>query len=80
VQAPFCVHPKTGKVCVPIEPEHVWEFDPDGGPTVSHLIKQLETAPPPEPADQVLPIAFLHYVKHSALYSTTLTMAPSGIN
>lgn len=27
-QAPFCVHPKTGKVCVPIDPDVAWEFDP----------------------------------------------------
>ena len=27
-QAPFCVHPKTGKVCVPIDPDAAWEFDP----------------------------------------------------
>ena len=29
-QAPFCVHPKTGKVCVPIDPDTAWEFDPGG--------------------------------------------------
>jgi len=41
VQAPFCVHPKTGKVCVPIEPSAAWEFDPDGVPTVQQLCQQL---------------------------------------
>ena len=28
-QAPFCVHPKTGKVCVPLDVAEVWDFDPD---------------------------------------------------
>ena len=41
VQAPFCVHPKTGKVCVPIDPESAWEFDPDCVCTVGGLLNQL---------------------------------------
>ena len=28
LQAPFCVHPKTGRVCVPIDPEKAEDFDP----------------------------------------------------
>lgn len=42
-QAPFCVHPKTGKVCVPIDPEHAWEFDPDTVCTVGGLLNQLNS-------------------------------------
>ncbi len=41
LQAPFCVHPKTGKVCVPLEPSAADEFDPDGVPTVHSLMRQL---------------------------------------
>ena len=41
VQAPFCVHPKTGKVCVPIDPEAAWDFDPDNVPTVQQLVQEL---------------------------------------
>jgi hypothetical protein len=44
-QAPFCVHPKTGKVCVPIQPQAVWEFDPDAVPTVQELVDQLQEVP-----------------------------------
>jgi hypothetical protein len=40
-QAPFCVHPKTGKVCVPIDPEQAWQFDPDAVPTVQQLVQEL---------------------------------------
>jgi DNA primase small subunit len=32
LKAPFCIHPKTGKVCVPIDPEKVDDFDPEKVP------------------------------------------------
>jgi DNA primase small subunit len=38
LKAPFCVHPKTGKVCVPFAAEEAAGFDPDGVPTVSDLV------------------------------------------
>jgi DNA primase small subunit len=41
LKAPFCVHPKTGKVCVPIDPARAWEFDPDGVCTVGQLLNEL---------------------------------------
>lgn len=41
LQAPFCVHPKTGKVCVPIDPAAAWDFDPETVPTVQQLVKEL---------------------------------------
>jgi len=41
MQAPFCVHPKTGKVCVPIDPAEAWDFDPDNVPTVQQLVQEL---------------------------------------
>lgn len=28
LKAPFCVHPKTGRLCVPIDPARAEEFDP----------------------------------------------------
>jgi DNA primase small subunit len=28
LKAPFCVHPKTGRVCVPINPALADDFDP----------------------------------------------------
>ncbi len=44
-QAPFCVHPKTGKVCVPLDPKAVDNFDPvDGVPTVTSLLGELSAA------------------------------------
>ena len=43
-QAPFCVHPKTGKVCVPLDPAAVDGFDPDDVPTVTSLLGELAAA------------------------------------
>lgn len=41
LQAPFCVHPKTGKVCVPISVESAHDFNPDDIPTLSELVTGL---------------------------------------
>ena len=40
LKAPFCVHPKTGRVCVPIDPTRVDAFDPTAVPTVALLTEQ----------------------------------------
>ena len=40
LKAPFCVHPKTGKVCVPFDPAAAADFDPDGVPTVAQLLEE----------------------------------------
>ncbi|KAH9174905.1 prim-pol domain-containing protein [Lactarius sanguifluus] len=42
LKAPFCVHPKTGRICVPIDPEKIDEFDPDLVPTVGQLLRELD--------------------------------------
>ncbi|XWS50076.1 hypothetical protein CRYUN_Cryun12cG0057200 [Craigia yunnanensis] len=41
LKAPFCVHPKTGRVCVPIDPNNCDEFDPTTVPTLSQLLEEL---------------------------------------
>ncbi|KAK2664267.1 hypothetical protein Ddye_002841 [Dipteronia dyeriana] len=43
LKAPFCVHPKTGRVCIPIDPETCEEFDPTEVPTLSGLLQELNT-------------------------------------
>ncbi|MEW5303546.1 MAG: hypothetical protein WDW36_006227 [Sanguina aurantia] len=45
LKAPFCVHPKTGKVCIPFDPEHVEDFNPCTVPTVKSLLAQLPRNP-----------------------------------
>lgn len=46
LKSPFCVHPKTGRVCVPIDPETCDDFDPRTVPSLSQLIKQINENPP----------------------------------
>ncbi|KAH7910116.1 prim-pol domain-containing protein [Hygrophoropsis aurantiaca] len=42
LKAPFCVHPKTGRVCVPVDPLHVDDFNPVTVPTVSGLLREMD--------------------------------------
>ena len=42
LKSPFCVHPKTGRVCVPIEVEKIENFDPFAVPTLPVLMKELD--------------------------------------
>jgi len=42
LKAPFCVHPATGRVCVPIDPTKVSDFDPEKVPTVGQLLRELD--------------------------------------
>ncbi|KAI9093802.1 hypothetical protein DFS34DRAFT_643475 [Phlyctochytrium arcticum] len=39
LKAPFCVHPKTGRVCVPINPATCESFDPIGSVGVEELVE-----------------------------------------
>ncbi|KAH7513761.1 hypothetical protein FEM48_Zijuj11G0015800 [Ziziphus jujuba var. spinosa] len=41
LKAPFCVHPKTGRVCVPIDPNECEEFNPTTVPTLATLLEEL---------------------------------------
>jgi DNA primase small subunit len=42
LKSPFCVHPKTGRVCVPIEADKVDEFDPFAVPTLPQLMQEID--------------------------------------
>ena len=41
LKSPFAVHPKTGRVCVPINPKQAEKFDPFIVPTVRQLDEEL---------------------------------------
>ncbi|CAG8698462.1 15730_t:CDS:10 [Cetraspora pellucida] len=41
LKGPFCAHPKTGRICVPIQPEDCENFDPFKVPTVSSIYHEL---------------------------------------
>ncbi|CAI5533209.1 unnamed protein product [Closterium sp. Naga37s-1] len=38
LKAPFCVHPKTGAVCVPIDPANCADFEPSQAPTLNQVL------------------------------------------
>lgn len=42
LKSPFCVHPKTGRVCVPILAAEIDSFDPFTVPTLAQLMKELD--------------------------------------
>merc|ERR1719510_1197815 len=41
LKAPFCVHPKTGKLCVPMDTDTIDDFDPNNQPTLRTLHDEL---------------------------------------
>eukprot|EP00762_Andalucia_godoyi_P001605 ANDGO_00280.mRNA.1 DNA primase small subunit len=42
LKSPFSVHPKTGKVCVPLDPSTVDQFEPAVVPTIEQLAMELD--------------------------------------
>lgn len=42
LKSPFVVHPKTGRVCVPINPDDADNFNPLEVPTIGRLVEELD--------------------------------------
>mmetsp|Transcript_32549 Transcript_32549/g.52745 ORF Transcript_32549/g.52745 Transcript_32549/m.52745 type:complete len:497 (+) Transcript_32549:51-1541(+) len=42
LKGPFCIHPKTGRVCVPIDASEASMFDPAAVPTLQQLFAEYE--------------------------------------
>jgi len=42
LKAPFVIHPKTGRVCVPFSVKKVDSFDPEKVPTVLQLVEEID--------------------------------------
>lgn len=44
LKSPWCAHPKTGRVCVPLDPEMAAEFQPSDVPTLRMVGEELDAA------------------------------------
>lgn len=44
LKSPWCVHPKTGRVCVPVDPTKAESFDPSSVPTLRTCANDLDAA------------------------------------
>ncbi|XP_013386093.1 LOW QUALITY PROTEIN: DNA primase small subunit-like [Lingula anatina] len=56
LKSPFCVHPKTGRVCVSMDPKKIDSFNPFKVPTLSQLcdeLNQLENKSEDDPKKRV---------------------------
>ena len=42
LKSPFVIHPGTGRVCVPIDPKQLEDFDPLAVPTVTELLAEID--------------------------------------
>ena len=42
LKSPWCVHPKTGRVCVPVKVSECEEFDPSSVPTLKTIADDLD--------------------------------------
>lgn len=74
LKSPFCIHPKTGRVCLPINPTDADDFDPFAVPTLRQLCAQIDSYDgPAETADlektdmrkalEIFDEAFMHEMK-----------------
>lgn len=55
LKSPFCIHPKTGKVCVPFNPSAAAKFDPITVPTISQLLDEINAFDVKNTADEEAP-------------------------
>lgn len=62
LKSPFCVHPKTGKIGVPIDPASVDQFDPHNAPSILELLDEIDRFDL-KARDQGMPIGELNKMK-----------------
>lgn len=53
LKSPFSVHPKTGRISVPIDFQELEKFDPFAVPTISQICEELDRAKPGEEDEKV---------------------------
>eukprot|EP00802_Teleaulax_amphioxeia_P012496 Tamp_12539.p1 GENE.Tamp_12539~~Tamp_12539.p1 ORF type:complete len:428 (-),score=116.25 Tamp_12539:503-1786(-) len=42
LKSPFCVHPKTQRICVPLNPNNIEDFDPNDVPSLEDILRDME--------------------------------------
>lgn len=77
LKAPFCIHPKTGRVCVPVDPRGIDSFDPERVPTIGQLLGELDEGmvvegEEPSPDSDVQRTSLAPYVEMMNKYATSL--------
>lgn len=53
LKSPFCIHPKTGKVCVPFTVKTIEKFQPDKVPTIMTLINEINEFDAKEKTEEI---------------------------
>lgn len=53
LKSPFCVHPATGRICVPVDVRSLDEFDPEEVPTLVGCLDEIDRWEGPEEARKV---------------------------
>lgn len=56
LKSPFVIHPGTGRVCVPINPKKLGDFDPFEVPTVMELLTDIDEWTRPEGEGEGKPV------------------------
>ncbi|KIK68885.1 hypothetical protein GYMLUDRAFT_34880 [Collybiopsis luxurians FD-317 M1] len=80
LKAPFCVHPKTGRICVPIDPRHIGDFDPEKVPTVGQLIQELVSHPSGEHQNDWQKTSLKPYIEMFEQYANSVQDKPTKMD
>lgn len=90
LKSPFCIHPKTGKVCIPIDPKTCGEFEIDAVPRLSQIIREIneydpsnamdvDSKKPLKDAQKTSLAPHLRYFKHEFLLPLAKTVRQAKI-
>ena len=77
LKSPWCVHPKTGRVCVPVDPEAAYDFDPSTTPTLRTIAADLDAAGVAEKGTK--DISRTQLVQYEAAFDAFLKTLENGI-
>jgi DNA primase small subunit len=79
LKSPWCVHPKTGRVCVPVDPETAAHFEPSAVPTLRVCAEDLDANPPAAGALDVKDISRTRLAKYESAFDGFLARVENSI-